>query len=179
MRSHLIHDYITQKQLYAGATVLIAAALAGATWYGYTWYKNNLEHTAYKDLAESIDGFIKTRDNAEGPSKWVDVERGFAAGAARNTSSKLHPYFLVYEADALHEQGKQKEAIVLMDKAVHALARTNPLYYLYALKSALMKIDTSDEALQKQGRQELSTLAQDAANPLQEKARSYSALDRS
>ena len=153
----------------------VLAGLLAAGWFGYSWYVRSKEQAAYKDLAESIDGYNKSR--LSGTEKWTDVERGFEEGAKRNASSKLQPYFLVYQADALIEEGKQKEALALYDKALGLIPRSNPLYFLYAIKRALMKLDATDDGMQKQGRQELTMLAHDTANPMQDMARYYSGLD--
>ena len=177
MMPQITQDVWTQKRIYSTAGILVLAGLLGAGWLGYSWYMRSKEQSAYKDLAESIDGYTKTRMMPGGAEKWVDVERGFRAGAERNPSTKLQPYFLAFEAEALLEQGKSKEAIGLLDKAVGMISRNNSLYFLYALKRALMKIDSSDEVLQKSGRQELAELAKDTANPVQDMARYYSGLD--
>lgn len=162
--------------LAAGAFALVGLLVAG--WYGYSWYNRSKEQAAYKDLAESLDAYSKVRQSmGHGEEKWTDIERGFKEGAQRNSSSKLQPYFLVFQADALIEQGKHQEALPLMDKAVSLLSKSNPLYYQYAIKRALMKTDAADEATQKQGRQELADLAKDATNPLQDMARYYAGLD--
>ncbi len=177
MMPHLTQEIWTQKRINTAAGILALAGLAGAGWFGYSWYMRSKEQVAYKDLAESIDGYVKSRISGGNAEKWIDVERGFQAGAKRNTSSKLQPYFLAFEADALIEQGKIKEAAILIDKAVGMISRDNPLYFLYAIKRALIKIDSSDEGMEKQGRQELAALAKDTANPMQDMARYYSGLD--
>ena len=175
MLSQLTQSVWTQKHTYIAAIALAIAGLVGAGWFGYSWYARSKEQAAYKDLAESIDAYNKAR--LSGSEKLTDVERGFAEGAKRNASSKLRSYFLVYQADALLELGKQHEAIALYDQALGSIARSNPLYFLYAVKRALIKLDATDDVIRKQGRQELTMLAHDAANPMQDMARYYSGLD--
>ncbi len=170
-------DIWTQKRIHALAGILALAGLVGAAWAGYTWYKRSKEQGAYRDLAQSIDGYLKMRYGASEMGKWADVEKGFEAGAGRNASSKLLPFFLAYQADALIEQGKLKEAIGLMDRSVSLLSPANPLYFLYAIKRALLKIDFSDAQTQQQGRKELDALMQDTTNPMQDMARYYSGVD--
>lgn len=177
MLTEMTQNIWTHKRIQYGAGLLALAGLFGAAWTGYAWYKRSQEQAAYKDLAQSIDGYVKVRAGARGSQNWVDVEKGFQAGAQRNASSNLQPYFLIYQADALAEQGKQKEAATLLDQALTKLDRSNPVYYLYAIKNALIKIDSSDAALEKKGREELSTLVQDKQNPLQDMARYYLGLD--
>ena len=176
MMSSMTQDMWTKKRMHLAAGFLAVSGLIAAGWFGYSWYMRSKEQAAYKDLAESIEGYSKARSSGA-PEKWSDVERGFEAGAKRNTSSSLQPYFLVFQADALVEQGKHKEAAALMDKTVSMLKRTQPLYFLYALKRALIKTDIADETIQKQGRQELAALTQESTNPLKDMARYYAGLD--
>ena len=83
---------------------------------------------------------------------------------------------MVYEADTLIHQGKIKEASVLMDKAVQEMDSQHPLYTTYALKRALLRLDSGDASLEKQGREELEALAQDKNNSARDSALYYSGL---
>lgn len=174
MFSSMMQNVWNEKNSTYAALFLAIAGVAGAGWFGYSWYKRGQEQAAYKDLAESIEGYVKARNQGQ---RWADVERGFQSGAQRHSSSALQPYFLVYQADALIELGKQQEALAIMDKALGMIARTNPLYYLYALKRALIRIDMQEAAIQKQGREELHALAKDSSNPAQDMARYYAGVD--
>jgi predicted Zn-dependent protease len=113
------------------------------------------------------------------PEKLVDSEKAFERAAQEHSSSALHPYFVLHQADALVQQGKLKVALILFDKALTEMPNKQPLYYVFALKRALVKNDTDDAALQKQGREELEALSKDGANPLQDMALYYSGLDAS
>ncbi|MBA3752099.1 hypothetical protein H0X06_04885 [Candidatus Dependentiae bacterium] len=171
-----------EKKLYAGMGLLLASSIIGAGYLGYSWYKKNKEQAAYKDLSESIEGYIKASTSALSSKKsfspqWTDVQRAFKIGAEINSSSSLYPYFLAYQADVLLQQGQNTEAIQIMDDAIAHLDRTHPLYYLYALKNALMKTDSQDASLSQAGREALEKLANDNANLLQDRAQYYSALD--
>ena len=162
---------------YAGIALVVLGLLGGG-WLGYGWYRSSVERTAFKDLAESIDSYTKTSGYMTvGEDQLSDSERAFKAGAEAHSGSVLYPFFLAFEADALIRLGKKAEAAVQLDKAVKAMDRSHSLYYLYALKAALVKIDTQDASLEKEGRAELGTLASDKANPLQDMALYYSALE--
>jgi tetratricopeptide (TPR) repeat protein len=157
--------------------LFVAVLLLGLSWVGYRYYRSTVERAAYKELAESIDEYTKVTAYATDETKLVDVERAFAAGAEQHRSSVLYPFFVVFQADVLIRQGKLAEGASLLDKAVGAMDRQHPLYYLYALKAALVKIDTKDAALEKKGRDELTSLSSNVANPLQDMALYYKALD--
>lgn len=107
----------------------------------------------------------------------MDSERAFLAGSVAHKSSSLYPFFLAFQADALIRLGKLVEAAEQLDSALAAMDKRNPLYYLYALKTALVNIDTKDATREQRGRVLLDSLSTDVANPLQEMALVYSGLD--
>ncbi len=109
----------------------------------------------------------------------MDSERAFLAGAEAHRSSALYPYFLTFQADAFIRLGKLSEAAEIFDAAVKSMGKKHPLYFLYALKAALVKIDTKDATREKEGRATLDSLSRNRANPLQEMALYYSGLDAS
>lgn len=169
-------DIFTDKRIHYAVALLVLCGAAAAGWFGYTWYRRTQEQAAFKDLAESIEGYIKAQQ-AGSETVLADVARAFTVGAQRHAGSQLQSYFLVYQADMLARQGKLEEAIVLMDKSFEKINREQPLYYAYAIKRALMKLDADNTALQKQGRTELEALAHDSANPVQDMALYYKGLD--
>src|SRR5262245_58907145 len=125
-------DMLSEKRIYYGMGILALAGLLAAGWFGYSWYVRNKEQAAYKELAESIDAYIKSTGYGYNLEKLVDSERAFGVGAQKHTSSRLHPFFLAYQADALIQQGKQKDAVALFDKLITEIDRKHPLYYLFA-----------------------------------------------
>lgn len=172
-----MNDIMSNKRLSYGAVLIVGLGLVAATFYGYRWYRAGQEQAAYKDLAESIDAYERITTLADAEKELMDSERAFHVGAEAHRSSVLYPFFLAFEADALTRLGKVQEAAVLLDKAVKLMDQKNPLYYLYALKAALVKIDTQDATLEKEGRASLDSLASTAANPLQDMALYYGGLD--
>lgn len=168
--------------LYAGLGIFLLGTLVGLGYLGFTWYKSAKEQAAYKDLSESIEGYEKVKatggaSSKEAASALADVLQAFQIGAERHRSSSLYPYFVFYQADILGKQGKEQEAVQLMDTATAHMDKRSILYFLYALKDALMNIDSSDTPRVQKGRELLETLANDSKNPLQDMARYYSALD--
>jgi hypothetical protein len=172
-----LNDIMSRKRLSYGALFFAVLSILAASFYGYRWYGARQERAAYKDLAESIDAYERISTLADAQKELMDSERAFHVGAEAHRSSVLYPFFLAFEADALTRLGKVQEAAVLLDKAVKLMDQKNPLYYLYALKAALVKIDTQDATLKKEGRVSLDSLASMAANPLQDMALYYGGLD--
>ncbi len=173
----VVHDIMSDKRLYYGALFVVGLGLVTGGWFGYRWFQASKERAAYKDLAESIDSYERVTTLADSETELKDSERAFRVGAEAHRSSVLYPFFLAFEADTLIRLGKGNEAAAQLDKAVKAMDQQHPLYYLYALKAALVKIDTQDATLEKEGRASLDTLASSAANPLQDMALYYVGLD--
>lgn len=164
---------INDNRVLYGIGLLVFAGLCAAGWFGYSYYVGTKEQAAYKDLAELIDGYVKAHSLDQGAQKWTDVERAFDVGAQRHSSSALYPYFLAYKAEALVQQGKLKEAAGVLDMVVSKINTQQPLYSVYALKRALVKIDSNDELLRKQGQDELAELAKDVKSPVHTLAAQY------
>jgi tetratricopeptide (TPR) repeat protein len=167
---------LSDKRLFYVAYVVVGLGVVGTGIYGYRWYQAGKEQAAYKELAQSIDAYERITMLADSEKELQDSERAFKAGAEGHSSSALYPFFLAFEADTLIRLGKIDEAAVLLDKAVKAMGQSNPLYHLYALKAALVKLDTQDATLQQEGRASLDSLASMAANPLQDMALYYAGL---
>ncbi len=176
MISNVTQDMWTTKRIQYVLIFALVSGLLTAGWFGYAWYIDRYEQAAYKDLAESIDGYYKALSSTDA-GRWADVERAFQAGSERHKSSKLYPYFLAYKADALSYQGKQKEAQEVMNVLLTSMNTKHPLYYFYTTKAALMKLDASEEAVKKEGRDQMQKLAQDNKNPARDMALYYRGLD--
>lgn len=175
--SPITHDTLFAKRIQYLVILALMSALIAAGWFGYRWYSDRYEQAAYKDLAESIDGYHKALVSSQEGDRWTDVERAFTVGAERHQKSRLYPYFLAYKADALIHQGKQQEALAAMKSLTQQLPLDNPLYYLYKVKYALIKLDATDTATQQEGRQELIQFGQDVKNPVRDMALYQAGLD--
>ena len=173
----VVQDMMLDKRVYYGAAILAVVLLLSGGWLGYRWYRVSQERAAYKELAESIDAYSRITTLADAEDQLMDSDRAFLAGAEAHRSSVLYPFFLAFQADTLIRLGKVVEAAKQLDKAVKAMDPQHPLYFLYAIKAALVKIDTKDATQEKEGRAMLATLASNVANPLQDMALYYSGLD--
>ncbi len=169
-----VQDMFSDKRVHFAGLIVILVGLGTFGWFGYSWYRKGVEQVAHKELAESIDSYSRIMGDQ---SDLLDSERAFAAGAKEHSSSVLYPFFLSFQADTLIRQGKLVDGAGLLDQAVKAMSTQHPLYYLYALKAALVKIDTQDATLEKQGRSEIDKLSSSKANPLKDMALYYKALD--
>jgi predicted negative regulator of RcsB-dependent stress response len=153
--------------------VLAGTALVAVGWYGYNWYSVKQEYRAQRDFAESAEDYYKLFASAKNAKAWQDIEQGLAFRAQQNKSSRLAPYFKVYQADALLQEGKTEDAMQLLNNAIQDLKQDSPLYFLYRIKRALIKLDASSEEMRKEGDSELDQLSQDIHNSYRDMAAYY------
>lgn len=132
-------------------------AVGGALFFGYRSYTVSKERAAQLDLGEGLREYSNAQMR-EG--LWPDVEELFKAGHDRNKGSRLAPYFTFFQANALIEQNKKEEALLLMDQALNNLPSSSSLYSMYATKRALINIDLGKEV----GVEQLKQLAYDEKN---------------
>ena len=175
----VVQDFLADKRIQYAVFILLLAGVLSIGWFGYRRYQQGKEQSAFKEFSETGDAYARITTLADAEGQLKDSERAFLAGAQAHRSSVLYPFFLAFQADTLLRLGKIREAAVQLETAVKAMDQQHPLYYLYALKAALVKIDTLDATFEKQGRDELDKLAKNVANPLQDMALYYSGLDAS
>lgn len=143
--------------------------------FGYRWYHQRLAQQAHKDLAEHIESYNKAL-SLNNPN-WDTLEQAFSVGAQRYKRSALAPYFLAYQAQVLVEQQKVGQAVELLNKVIVQMSEKAPLYNYYALKRALLKLDTQNETVKKEGESELAKLAQSKDIAVRDMALYYRGID--
>ena len=139
------------------ALVIIAAA------FGYSWYSRRYNGDAQSALSESIE--LYRRAVREKSSVILnEAERAFAIGHGKYSSSSVTPFFLSFQAEILSKQGKVGQAIAVMQNSLKKMSKRIPLYGMYAVKLALMKIDSPDPLVVKEGQKSLEIFANDKKN---------------
>lgn len=174
--SNMLRSFQHSIYIIYSVIIFVLALILTGTWFGYAWYIKSYEQAAHKDLAYNIDEYYRHFSSSIDELFLNDIKRAFEIGAKRHSHSNLYPYFLAYQADALVHLGKYNEAIEIMDKMLQAMPKKNNLYYLYAIKSALMKLDTKESKLKEQGLSLLKNFSQDENNPLRDMSLYYYAL---
>jgi len=138
---------------------LIAIVLFGLSYGGfhaYRYYISKREAAAQKQFSLCMKELEQARS---GIGSWHDVEVAFKAAYRQSSQSQLAPYILTFEAEALSQQGKDKEAIAVFSKGLEKIKKASDLYGLYSVKLALMKLDMKDAALQQEGIATLEKIA--------------------
>jgi len=149
----------------AGVLVIILGIFFG--WRMYVSYREESAHAAF---AQQLDLYNQAK---AGKNTWANVEMAFKVAHSQHSGSYLAPYFLAFQADALVQQQKTTEALMVMNTMLDALPHSSPFYGLYAGKRALIKLDSNEQTVQQEGLQELTALAQDVHNVHNDMAQFY------
>lgn len=121
---------------------LIFALLLGGMFLGRNWYIASRERAAEKDLSAYITQYYNAMA-AEQP-QWDQVASLFEVGYSQHTSSYLAPYFLMYQADALLQQGSLEDALKVMNIALQISSESSPFYQLIRTKYYLTILDVPE-----------------------------------
>jgi len=142
----------------------------GSSFLLYRAYVVYREQAAQNALAQYIQEYHQIKDGK--PADWQRVAALFQLGSEQQSNSYLAPYFLLFQAEALLRENKKQEALTVMDKLVEQSVNS-PLLSLFKTKRALIKLDESDETVQKSGLEELEKLAENKKNKFRDTAQFY------
>lgn len=162
-------DWAQKNIIYVGVAVGLLVLAAGS-WYGYRYMGIQKEQAAYTILADCMTQFEQA---SQGKASWADVATMCQAGYEKFKDTKVAPYIIAIQVDALLAEQKQQEALDLLNVMITKIGTSSPLYPLYALKQALLKIDMTDTALNESGLKELEKLAADTNNIYNDAAQFY------
>jgi predicted negative regulator of RcsB-dependent stress response len=172
-----MHDFGSalrrNKSLQLVIAIIVASVTIVAGWWAYSFYTMKKTQKAHQVFVDCYAEFEKNMSAQKGQARWDDVARAFDIAYQRYGSSVYGPAFLAYKATALIHNDKLEDAIPVMQKAVDLLKHSSLLYPSYALKLALMKIDSTKPSLQQEGQTLLKELADDDKNPQQDAALYY------
>ncbi len=165
----LIQDYVftLHKNKYIRYLLfLVCCALLGLTiWGAYAYFEAKKVEEAQKAFSQALTEFEKNVQAERAMQHWEEVISAFDAGYQKYGGTPFAPYFLAYKAQSLLYANKPEAALEVTAHVVNGAKKSSPLYYLYATKLALMKIDGVDQAMREQGLGDLENLASDIKNP--------------
>jgi predicted negative regulator of RcsB-dependent stress response len=170
-------DHYVRQFRYArqAAVACLLVLLLFAAMFLYRWYEDYRTEQAHGVLAHAIELFERAeQENTK--VLWEETDRAFSQGYSSYSGTSLAPYFLAFQSEIAVRQDERVKARELMDKAVHVMARTAKLYGPYAVKLALMQIDSGEPALVEKGTSSLHALAHDSKNPDRDMALYYEGL---
>ena len=155
--------------------VAIAIFVVAASIGGYYWHRSSVNGRAQEAFMDSVTEFEQALVGQEGIT-WSDAERTFDAGARTFSNSLYAPYFDAFKADTSVYQGKQADATQAMRDALAKMSPSNPLYFLYSTKLALVLIDSKEASVHDEGLTSLKTLAENSLNSYRDMALYYLGL---
>lgn len=161
--------YLKNNPLYIGGALAVLLA-AGGGFYFYRSAVIQQEEQAYTVLADCLAEYEQA---SAGASEWKDVSEMCQAGYEKHSTSKVAPYILDIQVDALLAQNKKEEAVEKLNLMISKVGNNSPLSPLYKLKLGLLKTDLSDEALKIEGLHDLEQLAADTHNNYRDVAQYY------
>jgi hypothetical protein len=175
------------KKLFSKCILIIlSVTAAGVIVYGICkWYTVKHNKAAQKALALDIQSLEQAKQNIE-IDKIALIEK-LEKDFQENKNSALAPYFLAFKGTLLEEQGDYTQALHALEEAVKKLSPgseqylryssfNHPLYYLYATKLALLKLDAVDQKIVADGIESLQTLANSTKNQYRDMALYWSGL---
>ncbi len=151
---------------------LLVIIISLCSYGGYRWYVVSLEHKAQETLAEHMQEYQRAV-KAGASDEIFRMEMLFASDYMRHKKSSIAPLFLLFQADAQIQQGKDTEALDALQNTIKALPAKSPMMPLIKTKQALVQLDNHDEAIQQRGQQELIQLARDEKNQFSDMALFY------
>ena len=154
---------------YVGAALACLLVVGG----GFYYYRSTVikqEEAAFAVLSECLAEYDQA---ATGASEWKDVSAMCQAGYEKYGNTKVAPYILDIQVDALLAQDKKEEAMEVLSMMLSKVGNHSPLYSLYKLKLSLLKTDIADDAIKTAGIQDLEQLAADTNNHYRDVAQFY------
>lgn len=164
------------KSLQRVIAIIVISGSVVAGWWAYSLYTLKKTEKAQQVFADCFAEFEKNIAAPQGQARWDDVARAFDIAHQRYGNTIFGPTYLAYKATALIYSNKLEEAIPVMQQSVDSLKKSNLLYPSYALKLALMKIDSAKNPLKEEGQTLLKALADDDKNPQQDAALYYAGV---
>lgn len=173
---HVLNHYSGQfkhARVVAMGTVALLVVVGGGL--GYRWWSQYRTEHAHAELAKAIELFGRA-EKENTANVWEEADRSFAQGYAQYASTSLAPYFLVFQSEIAARQGNSTKARTLLENALQAMSTRTPGYGAYAVKLALVQMDSAETAVVEKGKQGLQSIANDAHNPDRNMAIYYQGL---
>lgn len=144
--------------------------IAGIGFYFFASHRNKKQEQAQLAYAETLYEVKKSEKNAE---QWSQAQLAAQTGYHIYGTSCFAPYFLAVESQVFAHQGNAKQALEKTTQALKKMGKSSPVYTIFAIRQARMKLDSDDAAVQKEGFNELQTLALDKKNKQRDEALYY------
>ncbi len=161
---------VDNRQIRIAALIVFIFLGAFGAWYGYRLYKDTQRQEAQLAFSSAMDDFYKAQ---AGRVAWEDVTVVADVAYHRHSQAWTAPYLLGVEAYALEQNGKIDEAIKIWEKIVQLIDHSNPFWYIFSTKKAVVKTQSSSDEIKKEGVEELQALGRDEKNIYRDQALYY------
>jgi hypothetical protein len=155
------------KQLLTGLTVIAACALILVAYRVWDVHKKRVTQRDFGALITQYDIMLKDKN-----AQWSELLEKFDAAYEAHAGSYLLPYYKGYKVQILLQQNKKEEAIALLNTLTTDLPLP-AMAPLYTLERSLIKLDSADTEMKKQGEEELKAAANDKNNQFHDSALFY------
>ena len=178
-KNPLLSWLIKLKTDYKKLAIIVMITIFGnvGLYFGYEAYYSYREARAHRALVESLEYFSAQVKQAidEVPKnfaekifpnekdKWQSTAAAFKRAYDENSSSNIASFFLLYQSEALKNFGDLDKSIDVLKQALSLMPKSE-LRQAYEIKLALMKVDSSDQIVSKQGLEKLKSIASDDSN---------------
>lgn len=172
-QSYLLSDRVKKLAEKNGLLLIgvpLFCLLGGVGYFFYSFYARDQQERAQLAFSQTMHEIQQSHKNAE---LWPNAELAAKTGYRTYKSTSFGPYFLMLESQAALAQGNMQDGYKLLAEAVRQMGTSSPLYYLNAIKLALVKLDVDDITVQNEGFQELEKLAYDNNNTQRDEALYY------
>jgi|SaaInlLV_10m_DNA_2_1039722.scaffolds.fasta_scaffold07456_4 tetratricopeptide (TPR) repeat protein len=173
-----------QKYILIGTTSVFAIIIFSVA---HSFYVKSREENAHKALVDSLAyfnapigqeeeqdalDFTDKKTFSTHQEKWEKVTEVFNKAYKQNKNSGIAAMFLVFQSEGLLKQGKILEAIGVLKDAIKKI-NNDELEEFYKIKLSLLKIDSKDNYLEKEGLKELTEMAADESSVAHDSALYY------
>lgn len=150
--------------------VPVFCLIGGLGYYFYSSYTYAEQERSQLAFSQTMEELRHGEKNAE---LWPNAELAAKAGHRSYKATAFGPYFLVLESQAALAQGNLEAGLKILEDALRQMGSHSPLYSLYKIKAALIKLDVDDAVVQAEGLKELEKLAYDKGNMQRDEALYY------
>ncbi len=142
---------------------LLASCFVVASYFGYRWRYTSKQRAAYMVFSDCMNVYNQGFQSADS-KKLEEAAAMFDVGYKKHSGSSIAPFFILFQAKSLLENGKREKAIELMESGVKNLSTSSSLFFIYKNSLALMKIDSKDSSVSLVGVNSLQDLAYNKNN---------------
>lgn len=162
---NFVEEYYKALMIAGGCLVL--ASLGGY----YFWHNHNIrEEHAQLAFAQTLE---EVRHGEKNSDVWPNALLAAKTGLRSFKESSLGPYFLALESQVEARQGNLQQSLEVLEQALQQMGKNSPVYTIFKLRAALIKLDHDDVAIQNTGFKELEELAYDTTNKQRDEALYY------